>query len=475
MIRTLRVTRELWRLSRPRTPTERRRARLVAAAVAGCGVAALVALAILTFRERRFVDAQLGIDVYAVEESLAPFLQRPEDRPEWALGAALLILPFALFGWQALRIGTAARERRLAALGLAGACPRQLRRLAAMEGTRAAVLGAILSGPAYLALWLVLGRLLPAGSRLLPEPDTGLAAGWVALVLVLGCGGALAAAATTRAVTSAPLGVARRAPRSGRTLWAPAPVIVASMVAALAALVVLWTDLTGVLVLRLSDLLVQVLAWGSLLVLVVTVAPWTVWGTARIAAGSGHVPTALAARRVLGDPRAGIRVASVLLAIGVAIGAAAVIVVIELNALQPGDPLSEGADVWVAALAAAALLTAAVATSSLLVGTREEVLDRRRSTAVLAAFGASRQVLTGVVLRQLLLVTIPPLLIGTFLGAGIGAFWVRGTDVIPAGLVALAVALVFAAGLGAGCAFVATAGIRSALTQAAVPENLRAT
>jgi FtsX-like permease family protein len=62
---------------------------------------------------------------------------------------ALLILPALAFLHQAGRIAQATRERRLAALRLAGATPQDVRRLNAIEAARVSVIGAILGGTAF--------------------------------------------------------------------------------------------------------------------------------------------------------------------------------------------------------------------------------------------------------------------------------------------------------------------------------------
>ena len=96
-------------------------------------------------------------------ERLAPFLADPQLRPGAGLGAVLLVVPFSLLGWQALRTGTAARERRLAALSLAGATRAQLRRLAHLEGMRAAVIGGLLLLVSDLVAQHVIPVTLPVG------------------------------------------------------------------------------------------------------------------------------------------------------------------------------------------------------------------------------------------------------------------------------------------------------------------------
>ncbi len=110
-------------------------------------------------------------------------------------GALLLVVPVLALTVQALRMGSVARDRRMAALRLAGATPNEVRAVAAAEAARAAALGGLFAGPAYVVLWFVAGVLPPLGWRLVEPPDALDAAAWIALVPVLAAAGGVAAGA----------------------------------------------------------------------------------------------------------------------------------------------------------------------------------------------------------------------------------------------------------------------------------------
>ena len=68
----------------------------------------------------------------------------------------LLLVPVLAFVGQCARIGALQRERRLAALRLAGATPRQVRRISALETGAAGGLGSLAGVAGFLALRAVL-------------------------------------------------------------------------------------------------------------------------------------------------------------------------------------------------------------------------------------------------------------------------------------------------------------------------------
>ncbi len=85
--------------------------------------------------------------------------------PDCASGSStaafLLTVPVLALAAQALRVGSVARDRRMAALRLAGATPRDVRVIAAAEAGFAALAGVAFAGPVYVLLWLLVGVLPP--------------------------------------------------------------------------------------------------------------------------------------------------------------------------------------------------------------------------------------------------------------------------------------------------------------------------
>jgi hypothetical protein len=312
------ATSVLWHLSGPHGEADRRRNRLVIRAIAGSGVLLLAVLALLTIPGPALVTRLAdGTPAYLIPpetRGLADYVAQADSRRGTALAAFLLAIPFAVFGVQAMRTGTAARERRLAALSLAGASRRQLRRLAFLEGTRAAVIGGLLAGPGYLALWLVLGQLLPEGARMLPRPSLALLLGWPLLVVLLGLAGGWAAALAARPGSVSPLGITRRQVRAlGRGRALTAGIGLCLIVIALP-------------LMTLHD--VGALALPVLMALIVLVAvsgsPWLILLVGR-RAQNGNLITVLAGRRLLADVRSPGRAASVLFAVGLVLGVIAAV------------------------------------------------------------------------------------------------------------------------------------------------------
>jgi len=447
-------------LARPATPADRRRERLVAAAVAGCGVFLLAAFAIVTIADTARTDGGYRPDP---GQELAPYLAQPGLRGGTAFGTVLLVVPFGLLAVQALRTGTAARERRLAALSLAGATRGQVRRIARWEGTRAAVLGGLAAAPAYLVLWLVVGVGLPYGARLLPRPTPQLALAWAASVAVLAAAGALSAMLAARPASVTPLGITRRAPRPlGRSRQ---PVLAGALGAA-----VIGMSWLGGPPGR-TEVGLVVIIGASLLLCGLGGAP-LVRAVARRAA-RGDLVSAMAAHRLLADVRTPGRVAAVLLAVGVVFGAVLSLGASVLAEMPFGDTPFYLGGLGLAALGA--LLACVVATSSLMVAATEQVLDGRRGIAVLVALAASPDVVLRVVRRQLALTAVP----ATVVGAAVGSlFPARNAETVEVYLataaLCLATAVVVAAAVALAAAAVAARAVRPAVREASRVENLRA-
>jgi hypothetical protein len=443
-------------LARPATDADRRRARLVVTGVSGAGAFLLAAIGILSVSG----DSHGGS---SDPTGLAPYVAQAGLRAGTAFGSALLVIPFILFGLQALRTGTAARERRLATLSLVGATRVQLRRLAFLEGTRAAALGGLLAGPVYLLLWLLTGVLVPRGWRLLPGPGPAVGIGWVVLLAVLSLGGGLSARLAARPASVSPLGITRRARRDIGAVGRLVPGV------ALAVAVAATLGFLGS-----GDLIAYTLL-AALLVLTVTGGAWIVELTGRLALRRG-LATAMAGRRMLADVRGPGRVAGVLFAIGIAFGATtSQIISVWIDSLE-GQSFGDSVSFYVAGellAAAGGLLATVVAIFSLVVGATEQVLDSRRATAILVALAASPGFVVGVVRRQLLLASLPAALLGAVLG------WVFGGIIQSDGtpgwslLLSLPAALLLT-GLSAGVgALVAARAVKPAVLESSDPANLR--
>ncbi|WP_329247947.1 hypothetical protein OG417_00320 [Actinoallomurus sp. NBC_01490] len=144
-----------------------------------------------------------------LDDRLGPIANRG-TRPGTAFALGLMMLPIAAFLYQTGRLASADRERRLAALRLAGATPAEVRLLGVLQTTRSAALGTVCGAIAYVLLqWSIRGLLLhlPTTASGVP-PALGLAA--MALVITVATVSGLLAG---RHVITSPLGVTRRATR----------------------------------------------------------------------------------------------------------------------------------------------------------------------------------------------------------------------------------------------------------------------
>lgn len=354
------------------------------------------------------------------QEHLYAVVADPGTRGGYALSTLLLSLAPLLLLHQAVRLGTSARERRLAALRLAGATPGEVRRIGALEVGMPALVGALGGIGVYWLLRLVLGGNLAytrsvdggawqATTSLRIVPTSVVPTWWqllavVAVVTLLGVGtGALAA----RRVVVSPLGLSRRsAPRRPRP-WGL--LLVAAGLVSGVGYTFGYNSLSDEAATAIPLLAVALLVLG-----LVGLAPWTAYVVGRAVADrarSAHV--LLAARRLVADPRPAGRAAAALGGIGLVAGGASAFVA-EVATMTDYD-----VDYYLvgAVLAAAALVLALVAVvGSLAVHSVESLLDRKRAIAALSALGAPEDLLVRAQRWEAGLVAVPMTLGGALLG-----------------------------------------------------------
>lgn len=192
-------------------------------------MAVLAWLCAATVASLGFAGGHVGSAAYDLRYR-SDLLQQPGLRPGVVTVFILLTVPVLGFAGQCARLGAPARDRRLAALRLAGATPRQAVALAAAETGVAAIAGSALGLGVYLI-----------GRSLLDHPDVNGQLGLPVDVLppiwsiVLICAGlplvaGLAAAWLMRKVIITPLGVARRVRRQGSPKPWPAVLLVLAIV-----------------------------------------------------------------------------------------------------------------------------------------------------------------------------------------------------------------------------------------------------
>lgn len=407
-------------------------------------------------------------------EPLFDVVANPDTRGGYTFAIALLSLPSLLLLYQAVRLGSADRERRLAGLRLAGATPAQVRRIGATLVGIPVFLGAVAGLGVYWSLRELLGRdwsyvddhgpgfELRASLRLVPTTVTP--TWWqvllvIAVVTLIGVGVGLWAG---RGVIVSPLGVTRRVhPRPPRP-WGAIPLVLVPVFGIV--YVGAYSQLGEAAALLLAITLLSMLVLGML-----ALAPWVASTMGRLVASRARTaPVLIAGRRLAAEPRTTGRAASAVGAIGLVAGGSAGLVADLVSMDSNGDRVH-----YVAiALVGIALLAALVAViGSLTVHSIESLLDHKRSVASLVAFGASPDLLVRTQRWETGIATVPMALGGCVFGAvvvgaggDVALFW---------WLVCTAAALLALAVLIAAAVLAASWLTRPWTLRAADPANLR--
>lgn len=140
----------LFRLAFVGTRTDRARVPVTAA---GAAIAVLVLLCCAT--------------VLAIDPAVGRYHNRMLTQPSLLLNVAVAMLlcsiPILFLVAQCARLGAPARNRRLAALRMAGATPRQITWVAAVETGLAAMIGSVVGVVGYLTGRVLLDRPNPEG------------------------------------------------------------------------------------------------------------------------------------------------------------------------------------------------------------------------------------------------------------------------------------------------------------------------
>ncbi|MEU1394878.1 FtsX-like permease family protein [Micromonospora zamorensis] len=391
------------------------------------GLAALTVLAI----EKPAGDAWVESEQYR-----NALLREPGLRGGTAFALLMLMIPVLALAGQCARLGAPARDRRLAAIRLAGATPGQVTRLAVLETGMAALLGTLVGLGVYLVGREVLNRPDAQGRLALPTDVLPSPAAVAAVVLGLPVVAALATALTLRTVTMSPLGVSRKAARErGPGPWAGL-LIGLGLTSFLAVRPVMYSldgkdELLGWLV----PLLFAVGALAAMIGVVIGTG-WISYHCGRLLRRHARRPAALlAAGRLMADPWAGSRTFAALLAALIFGGGAAAqrayfatkdqldreqnrLVGVDAGA----DPFYLSTMDLVDSAVAVAILIAA---GGLIVALVEGIVARRRAYAALVATGVPRATLSRSVAWQALAPAVPAILlaltVGTLLGRGLVA------------------------------------------------------
>ena len=335
----------------------------------------------------------------------------PSDRQNVSLALGLLLIPVLGFLGQCARIGAVHRDRRLAALRLAGAAPGQVRRIAALESGLACLAGAAVATAAVVPL--------------LPPSATD----WAGVVLVavavpvLGAG---VSAVALRRVVADPLGRVRRT----RPVRQPGRLFrIATRLLAVTAVVLVLAPVFGSTI-AFGQLPVLVLV---LAVLVSLIAIWLSGASSRqlgegFAAGTSRPALLIAAERMREDPWSTARThAALLLVTVVGSGFAGVrqILLADLEESRRKGNLGARMSYYTTGIdltAAAILVAFALVLTALAVGTAESLATRRRGLAAQAAAGVPHVVLARALLLETALPLFPAIAVAGLGGTAI-SFW----------------------------------------------------
>lgn len=369
--------------------------------------------------------ALLNIRGYA-DEQLWSVAADPGTRGGMVFAVVMLGLPPLLLLHQAVRLGTAARERRLAALRLAGATPADVRRIGAVEVGVPALAGGVLGVGVYWFLRTVFSGLSMtvtemgfegSSDELTPfvyetslrlVPTTVGPMWWQYLLVVLAVAGLgiAAGALAGRGVTVTPLGVTRRTPGPPPRPWGF--VLIAAGAAAGATQVWFYDAI--------DSTVVGVAAVALMVLGMVVLSSWTAHRVGAYAAARAQTADVLlAARRLATDPRPAGRAAAAVGGISLVAGGTAGFLA-DVNAAGEYDPVYSMGAYLVLGLLVVALL---VVVGSLAVHSVESLLDRRRPMAALAALGTPLDVMLRAQRWEARLVALPMTVAGVLLGAGL--------------------------------------------------------
>ncbi|MGQ4432677.1 MULTISPECIES: ABC transporter permease [unclassified Streptomyces] len=366
------------------------------------------------------VVALLSLDGFSSVSFGSGLFDSPSDRRNVSLALGLLLIPVLGFLGQCARIGAVHRDRRLAALRLAGAGPWQVRRIAALESGLACLAGAVVA-TAAVAVPLLPYATAWAGVVVLAVPVLGAVVSGVAL----------------RRVVADPLGRVRRVRpvRGPGRLAGTATRLLAVTLAALALTPVFGSPVSF----GLGPVAVLVLA-----VLVSLIAIWLSGASSRqlgegFAAGTSRPALLIAAERLREDPWSTARThAALLLVTVVGSGFAGVrqILLAYLTERRRTGHLATHMAYYTTGIdltAAAILVALALALTALAVSTAESLAVRRRGLAAQAAAGVPHAVLARALLLETALPLFPAIAVaglgGTAISFWYGAAVSRHTDV----------------------------------------------
>ncbi|BCJ59118.1 FtsX-like permease family protein [Micromonospora endophytica] len=411
-----------------------------AARVALTALSALLAsLAVLAALSVLAIQTPPGDSGAHSEQYTNALLREPGLRGGTAFAILLLTIPVLALAGQCARLGAPTRDRRLAALRLAGATPGQVTGIAVLETGLASLIGTLIGLASYLVGRALLHRpdtdgRLPLPTDVLPTlPELAL------VVLALPMVAAAATALMLRRITATPLGVVRRTRRAGPPRPWPALLIALGVLGA--ALFQPIREASGDRLTRWFFVGVLVVAFAAVLGVILGAA-WISRQTGRLLHRHASSPAQLlAAGRLSEDPWAGSRTfAALLAALVFGAGAAAFRAQFQLRddierkqnwQSDFGDGRNEFYLRAVDLVDLAVAVAVAIAAAGLLVMLIEGITARRRTYAALVAGGVPRATIGVSILWQVLTPMVPAVLLA--LGAGYTIGRLLNPDIVLAG------------------------------------------
>ncbi|GIF09548.1 FtsX-like permease family protein [Actinoplanes siamensis] len=430
----------LVRLSLAGNRTDRLRTVLTAGSAALAAVALLAAATVAAIHGGNWIpdpaqpDGGGQIMAPGSEQYTSPLLVEAGLRPGVIFALLMLALPVLALAGQCIRLGAPARDRRLAAIRLAGATPGQAVLIAGAETAAAGLLGSMAGFGVYLGLRVALHRRGADGRLVLPTDVLPNPLIVIVVLLTVPVLSGLIGVLLMRRVVITPLGVVRRIRDRGPRPW-PGVLIVLGLV--------LFAPRT----LHLAPADWRMPEWaplammgaGVLFVMIGVVAGtgWISYTAGRLLRRYGRGPvTLLAGARLMADPWNGSRTLGALLA-AVVFGAGTLgfraDLSAEFDARARFDELADpqggrygtgdtgfyyGA---IRLVMMAVTIGLVVAAGGMLVTFAEGIVARRRAFAAMTAGGVSR----GKLGATLLLTTFAPLVPALLLALGSGASLMR--------------------------------------------------
>ncbi|BEL10432.1 hypothetical protein Q0Z83_086230 [Actinoplanes sichuanensis] len=409
----------LFRLSTAGTRTDTLRTVLTATSAALASTTLLAAATVAAIRGGELAEQPDGTTwlTPGAEHYTSPLLREPGLRPGVIFGLLLLTLPVLALAGQCIRLGAPARDRRLAAIRLAGATPAQAVLIAVAETVVAGILGSVAGFGIFVGVRRILHDPGPDGALTLPTDVFPAPVPLIVAIAVVPVMAGLIGLVLMRGVAVTPLGVVRRHRKNGPRPWPGLAIGIGFVLFN----VPVWLSERMVLSGYVFGALMLV---GTLLVMVGVVVGtgWISYTAGWLLHRFGHGPvTLLAGRRMMADPWNGSRTLAALLGAtvigGAAMGYHALFVTQGLaedrfNALigMPVDPEHAAFYVNSAQLVLVAVgVGVAVSAAGLLVALAESVVSRRRTYAALTASGTPGRVLSGTLLWQTLAPLVPAL------------------------------------------------------------------